>query len=120
MKRNYKAVLSIATAVTVFGACPTAQAADIVRTGDTSTMHLWQGRAGGMVGSDHISNLRIPTGGEEVTIAYDKEVAQRTNMPRDDMEVRQLAVTFDKEVAERTNMRRAVEETQTAQAAAQE
>lgn len=105
--------------VLVFGITPIAASADTVRGGDVSQMHMWQGRAGGLVHSDRVSNLHAQGVGGNVSIAYDKEVAQRTNMRRDDLETRNIAVTYDKEVARRTNMRRDDQDTQTAQATRQ-
>src|SRR5512139_3973455 len=101
---NYKhgRNLLIAVATTLIATSHAALAADTVRSGDPSRMHLWQGRAGGLVGYDHIANLRNAGGREQVSIAFDKDVVKRTNMQRTDEQFRHLAVSFDKEVAERT------------------
>jgi hypothetical protein len=69
----------------------------------------WYGRAGGLVGSDRVANLRGNIKSAEVAITYDKDVAARTNMPSDRTEGAPVAITYDKDVAKRTNMGRAQE-----------
>ena len=110
----------IAVSIILGIASPIAMSADMVRGGDPSQMELWQGRAGGLVHSDRVTHLRAPVAGAEVEVTYDKEVAQRTNMPREEGAVQKLAVSYDKEVAERTNMPRSEKDTLTAKAAAQQ
>ena len=110
----------IAVAMILGIASPIAMSADMVRGGDPSQMELWQGRAGGLLHSDRVTHLRAPVAGAEVEVTYDKEVAQRTNMPREEGAVQKLAVSYDKEVAERTNMPRGDKETLTAKTAAQQ
>jgi len=110
----------IAVAIILGIVSPIAMSADMVHGGDPSQMELWQGRAGGLVHSGRVSHLRVPAAGVEVGVTYDKEVAQRTNMPRQDDDPQILAVSYDKEVAERTNMPRSEKDTLSAQAAAQQ
>ena len=82
-------------------------AGEVLRTGDVTTMGQWYGRAGGLVGSDRVEGITKATaGGERVGITYDKDVAARTNMPRQDAENGNVTITYDKDVAERTNMPR--------------
>lgn len=120
MNCNYQQPMLMGIAL-VFGIiAPVAASADTVLGSDVSQMYMWQGRAGGLVHSDRVSNLRVRGAGENVSIAYDKDVAQRTNMQRGELEARNIAVTFDKEVARRTNMRRDDHDTQTAQATRQQ
>ena len=82
-------------------------AGDVLRTGDASTMDHWYGRAGGLAGSDRVEGITKATpGGDRVGITYDKDVATRTNMPRQDTGSGDVSITYDKDVAERTNMPR--------------
>jgi len=120
MNRTIKSGL-LAGAVLVTGlSTQMAWAADNARCSDPSQMNLWQGRAGGLIHSDRIVHLRLPNAGTEVAVAYDKDVAQRTNMLRGEVEASNLAVTYDKDIAKRTNMPREDQDTQIAQAAVQE
>ena len=119
MQANQKLTwISVAIALVI--ASPIAMSADMVRGGDPSQMELWQGRAGGLLHSDRVTRLRAPVAGAEVEVTYDKEVAQRTNLPRDEGAVQKLAVSYDKEVAERTNLPRSEKDTLTAKAADQQ
>ncbi len=119
MKCMAKTKVPIVAAI-VFGlVSPFATSADTVRGGDVSNMHLWQGRAGGLVHSDRAALLDVPGAGEKVSIAYDKDLAQRTHMLREEVESSYLLVSFDKEVAQRTNMTRDAQDPQPVQAAAQ-
>ena len=98
---NAKLLLSaIAVAATLGGS---AYAADIVTSGDLSTVDQWYGRAGGLAGSDRISALH--TGNSTVGVTFDQDVAARTNMSRDARNS-QVGVSWDREVAARTNMPR--------------
>ena len=78
-----------------------------VTTGNSATMDHWYGRAGGLVGAERIEAINkatLPGGG--IGITYDKDVAARTNMPRQDAQNGGVGITYDKDVAERTNMSR--------------
>jgi hypothetical protein len=80
---------------------------DTLRTGDVDTIGQWYGRAGGLTDSDRVTALGKPaTGNQQVGIAYDKDVAQRTNMPRESASSKDIGITYDKDVAERTNLPR--------------
>jgi hypothetical protein len=82
-------------------------AGDVLTTGDIATMSQWYGRAGELVGAQRIEAISKSTSAkEQVGIAYDKDVAARTNMPRESASNSQVAITYDKDVAERTNMPR--------------
>jgi hypothetical protein len=81
----------------------------VLKSGDISQVGQWYGRAGGLVGSDRVANLRGNTTSAEVAITYDKDVAARTNMPSDRTEGAPIAITYDKDVAKRTNMGRTQE-----------
>jgi hypothetical protein len=83
-------------------------AGDVVGTSDPASFSHSYGRAGGLVGSDRITALGKATGdGKQVGITYDKDVAERTNMPRGDGASGNVGIAYDKDVAERTNMQRA-------------
>lgn len=79
-------------------------AADVVTSGDTSTMDQWYGRAGGLVGSDRVSGLH--SGSAKVGVSYDADVTARTNMQRGQADPATVGVTYDPDVAARTNMPR--------------
>ena len=56
---------------------------DTLRTGDADTMGQWYGRAGGLTDTDRVTVFGKPaTGNQQVGITYDKDVAERTNLPR--------------------------------------
>jgi len=98
---NAKFLLS---AVAVAAAlCGSAYAADIVTSGDLSTVGKWYGRAGGLAGSDRVGGLQA--GQSTVGVTFDQEVAERTNMSRDPR-TSQVGVSWDRDVAARTNMPR--------------
>jgi hypothetical protein len=71
-------------------------------------MGQWYGHAGGLTDSDRVMVLgKTTSAAKEVGIAYDKDVAQRTNMQRDSASTSGTAtIVYDKDVAERTNMAR--------------
>jgi hypothetical protein len=80
---------------------------DALKTGDADTMSQWYGRAGGLTDADRVTVLGKPaTGNQQVGITYDKDVAERTNMPRESASSKQIGITYDKDVAERTNLPR--------------
>jgi opacity protein-like surface antigen len=98
---NSKFLISaIAVAAALSGS---AYAADIVSTGDLSSVDKWYGRAGGLAGSDRVSQLH--TGDTKVGVIFDQDVAARTNMHREQTPA-QVGVTWDRDVAARTNMQR--------------
>jgi len=80
---------------------------DTLRTGDMDTVGQWYGRAGGLTDSDRITALSKPgTGNQQVGIAYDKDIAERTNMPRESASSKDIGIAYDKDVVDRTNMPR--------------
>jgi hypothetical protein len=81
-----------------------AYAADQVTSSDANTIANGFGRAGGLAGSDRVSGLKA--GSKQVGVAYDADVATRTNMPRAQGSARTVGVTYDADVAARTNMPR--------------
>lgn len=83
---------------------------DTLRTGDKDTMGQWYGRAGGLVGSDRVMATGKPAvDTKTVGIKYDADVAQRTNMPRGEVNAAGVGIAYDKDVAARTNMPRGEE-----------
>jgi hypothetical protein len=91
----------------ILGAGSIASADDTLHSGDISTMGKWYGRAGGLVGADRIEFLGNSREHESrLGVAYDKDVAQRTNMPPRDTSADQVGISYDKDVAARTNMPR--------------
>lgn len=86
----------------------TAQAEEsILRSSNPSQFEHWHGRAGGAVGSERIGVLHADTlPSENVSVTYDEDVAQRTNMQRQGVDNPKIGVTYDEAVAERTNMAR--------------
>ena len=79
---------------------------DTVGTSDPESFGHSYGRAGGLVGADRITALGKATS-KQVGIAYDKDVAERTNLPRGDAKDGTVGIAYDKDVVERTNMQRA-------------
>jgi hypothetical protein len=75
-------------------------------SGDLSTVDHWYGRAGGLIGVDRVAALSSASSNPGITVTYDREVAERTNMPVDRSSGAGVTVTYDREVAERTNMGR--------------
>ena len=82
-------------------------AADILTVADPATMSQWYGRAGGLVGSDRVMAIaKGAKAGNPVRITYDKDVAERTNMHRQEAAYARVTISYDKDVAARTNMPR--------------
>jgi len=96
--------LLVAAAVVAAALSANAVAADVVTSGDLGTVNQWYGRAGGLAGSDRVSGLAA--GSSRVGVAYDADVANRTNMPRAQAGNGNVTVTYDADVAARTNMPR--------------
>jgi hypothetical protein len=99
---NTKLLISVVAAASALSL--NAVAADLVTSSDTNTINQWYGRAGGLAGSDRVSNLAAGT--NKVGVVYDADVAARTNMPRAQAGNGNVAVTYDADVAARTNMPR--------------
>lgn len=81
-----------------------AYAADTVTSSSEATIAKSYGRAGGLVGADRVSGLQA--GNTQIGIAYDADVAARTNMPRAEAGNASVGVAYDADVAARTNMPR--------------
>jgi opacity protein-like surface antigen len=80
------------------------QAAEVVTSGDVNAISKWYGRAGGLADADRVTGLT--TSSTKVGVAYDADVAARTNMQRAQSTPSQVGVTYDADVAARTNMPR--------------
>ena len=82
-----------------------AHAAGVVTSGDLNTIDKWYGRAGGLTDADRVTGLAAGT--IKLGVAYDADVAARTNMPRAQGANGDVGVSYDADVAARTNMPRA-------------
>jgi hypothetical protein len=99
--RNNLRFSAIAMAATVAIFAGHAYAADVTTTGDLDKADKWYGRAGGLIGADHVKRV---TAGTRVGVTYDADVAARTNMSHREGGTESLGVSYDATVAERTNM----------------
>ena len=99
---NAKLLISALAATAAFAV--NVHAADVVSSGDLNTIDKWYGRAGGLIDADRVSGLAAGT--SRVGVAYDADVAARTNMSRAQATHNQVGVTYDADVAARTNMQR--------------
>ena len=115
MQPNRIVALGIAMAWLSIGSA--LAAGDTLKTGDSHNLDKWYGHAGGLVGSDRVEAIGKATG-DRVGVLYDKDVAKRTNMPREDADKSNIAITYDKDVASRTNMQRDLPPAQNAETAA--
>ena len=115
MKLNRIVALGIAMASLSIGSA--LAGGDALKTGDSHNLDKWYGRAGGLVGSDRVEAIGKATG-DRVGVLYDKDVAKRTNMPREDVDKSAIGITYDKDVASRTNMQRDLPPAQNAGTAA--
>ena len=98
-----KLLLSAIAAATAIAA--NAYAADVVTSGDLATIDKWYGNAGGLQGTDRVMYLNSSR--TKIGVAYDKDVAERTSMPRGEASHNEVGVTYDADVTARTNMQRA-------------
>jgi hypothetical protein len=106
LNRIYMWIVS-AAALTVMSLGNALAVDDMLTVADPETMGKWYGRAGGLVGSDLVMAPATPIKPRaRVRITFDKEVAERTNMQREEAAAGGVAITYDKAVAERTNMPR--------------
>ena len=99
---NSKLLISAIAAAAAFAV--NVHAADVVTSGDLGTIDKWYGRAGGLTDADRVSALKAGT--TKLGVAYDADVAARTNMSRAQAAHNQVGVTYDADVAARTNMQR--------------
>ena len=90
-------------------------AADEIHSGDLSSMSKWYGNAGGLTDADRATGLTV--GASKVGVAYDADVAARTNMQRSEVSKRNVGVSYDADVAARTNMPRGQDTTGQSKAA---
>ena len=107
MKSNLKVQVAVAAVLGALSLGTAVAGSDILKSGDVDQMSQWYGNAGGLQGSDRVMVLGISSlAGKEVGIAYDKDVAERTNMARHEASSTTAGITYDKDVAERTNLPR--------------
>lgn len=111
------AVLAVALGA-LAAATPALAAGDVLKSSTVEQISHSYGRAGGLVGADRIAYLAGNQGNPQVSITYDKDVAERTNMPRDQASNGPIAITQDPEVISRTNMGAGVAGKESAQAVA--
>jgi hypothetical protein len=79
-------------------------AANEIHSGDVNSMNKWYRNAGGLTDVDRATGLTVGT--SKVGVAYDADVAPRTNMPRSEMSKSNIGGSYDADVATRTNMPR--------------
>jgi opacity protein-like surface antigen len=103
-----KARIALAAAVAALSTGGVMADSDVVTATNPESIGQGYGRAGGLVGSDRVMAIgKTGAGSKAIGVAYDKDVAERTNMKREDAPDSVLGVTYDKDVVERTNMQRA-------------
>jgi hypothetical protein len=110
---NSKLLISAIAAAAAFAV--SAHAAEVVTSGDLSSVDKWYGRAGGLTDIDRVSALKA--GATKVGISYDADVAARTNMPRGEATHNEVGVSYDADVAARTNLPRGADAAGQAKAA---
>jgi len=107
MKSNLKVQVAVAAVIGALSIGSAVADSDILKSGNVDQMGQWYGNAGGLQGTDRVMVLgKATTAGKEVGIAYDKDVAERTNMQRSQVPSGNAAIIYDKDVAERTNSQR--------------
>jgi hypothetical protein len=107
MKLNLKSQAALAAAIGALSIGSALAGGNTLSTGNVDSVGQWHGRAGGLVGSDRVMAIgKASSDSNQVGITYDKDVAQRTNMPRDSANSGNIGITYDKDVAARTNMSR--------------
>jgi len=107
MKSNLKVQVAVAAVLGALSMGSAVAGSDILKSGDVDQMGQWYGNAGGLQGTDRVMVLgKSASAGKEVGIAYDKDVAERTNVPRHEVPNSTAGIAYDKDVAERTNMPR--------------
>jgi hypothetical protein len=106
-KPHWKLQLTVAAGIGALCIGSAVAGGEVLRSGDVDQMSHWYGNAGGLQGSDRVQFLgKSTTGDQHVGVAYDKDVAQRTNLPRESASSKDVGIAYDKDVAERTNMPR--------------
>jgi len=107
MKSNLKVQVAVAAMLGALSVGSAVAGSDILKSGNVEQMSQWYGNAGGLQGTDRVMVLgKAATAGKEVGIAYDKDVAERTNMQRHQVPSGTATIIYDKDVAERTNSQR--------------
>ena len=99
-------VLASVVAVAALSAGAVFADSSVLKAGSVGNATQWYGRAGGPVGAARIAALQTNDSNPGIGVAYDKDVAARTNMSTDRAPVQNVGVTYDEEVAARTNMAR--------------
>jgi hypothetical protein len=97
-------LFALAAGAAMFAGSAIGGESQVLNSGDVESMSKWYGRAGGLTGSDAVSAARA--NGAKVSITYDKDVAERTNMTREPADGKNIGITYDKDVVDRTNMTR--------------
>lgn len=97
---------SVVVAVAALSAAGAFADSSVLKAGNLSTADHWFGRAGGLVGSDRVAALAGNASNPGIGVAYDRDVAARTNMAVDRTTDQSVTVTYDRDVAARTNMGR--------------
>ena len=83
MKSNLKVQVAVAAVLGALSVGSAVAGSDILKSGNVEQMSQWYGNAGRAQGTERVMVLgKSTSGGKEVGIAYDKDVAERTNMPR--------------------------------------
>ena len=112
LKSQLKVQLAAAAAIGVLSIGSAVAGGEVLRSGDVDQMGHWYGNAGGLQGSDRVQFLgKSAIENRQVGVAYDKDVAQRTNMPRESASSKDVGIAYDKDVAERTNLPRSEKST---------
>ena len=112
MKSNLKVQVAVAAVLGALSVGSAVADSDILKSGNVDEMSQWYGNAGGLQGTDRVMVLgKATSAGKEVGIAYDKDVAERTNMPRHQVPTSTAGIAYDKDVADRTNMQRSEKST---------
>ena len=112
MKCNLKVQVAVAAVLGALSAGSAVAGSDILKSGNVEQMSQWYGNAGGLQGTDRVMVLgKSASESKEVGIAYDKDVAERTNMPRHDVPSTTAGIAYDKDVVERTNLPRSQKST---------
>ena len=112
MKSNLKVQVAVAAVLGALSVGSAVAGSDILKSGNVDQMSQWYGNAGGLQGTDRVMVLgKSTSAGNEVGIAYDKDVAERTNLPRHQATTSTAGIAYDKDVADRTNMQRSEKST---------
>jgi hypothetical protein len=79
----------------------------VLKSSNPNQFDHWYGRAGGTTGTNRIDTLNEATfPPPNVSLSYDKDIAERTNMQREGVDNTEIGIAYDKGIAARTNMGR--------------